>query len=116
MVNLVRSSCGGRTVWCQPTGGGWVCRMSVGWRDGRLFAMHWDFHAQPDDTEVGAGLTHDVLRTWITDLQLDWVQCDCKGAWGLTSYPTKVGTPAPGLVGDLLAMHRDVTRELGLPL
>ncbi len=46
----------------------------------------------------------------------DWIQCDCKGHAGYTSWPTAVGTTSPGVVKDALRMHRDVTRELGIPL
>jgi hypothetical protein len=86
------------------------------WRQGRLFAVHWDFHAQLDDQELGSGCDPEQLRSWIKDLALDWVQCDCKGHAGLVSFPTNVGTPAPGLVADMLGIYREVTKEMGLPL
>jgi len=46
----------------------------------------------------------------------DWIQCDCKGHAGYTSWPTAIGTPSPGIVKDALRIHRDVTRELGIKL
>ena len=46
----------------------------------------------------------------------DWVQTDCKGHPGYTSWPTSVGSPSPGVVKDSLRIYRDVTRELGIKL
>jgi hypothetical protein len=46
----------------------------------------------------------------------DYLQIDCKGHPGLSSYPTKVGNPAPGFVGDPLRLWRQVTAERGVSL
>ncbi|MCI0480993.1 MAG: hypothetical protein L0213_05340, partial [Candidatus Dadabacteria bacterium] len=46
----------------------------------------------------------------------DYVQYDCKGHVGWAGYPTKVGTPAPGIVKDSLAVWRKATRERGVGL
>ncbi|MHC4692351.1 MAG: alpha-L-fucosidase [Planctomycetota bacterium] len=44
------------------------------------------------------------------------MQIDCKGHRGYSSYPTKVGNPAPGFVGDPLRIWREVTRRRGIAL
>ncbi|MDD5707226.1 MAG: hypothetical protein PHR35_14980 [Kiritimatiellae bacterium] len=85
------------------------------WRNG-FFGLHYDLHASKDDTRLGAELTPAHLREQLLKVRPDFVQCDCKGHPGYASYPTKVGTPAPGIVQDALRIHRDVTRELGIPL
>jgi len=86
------------------------------WHLDVFFGLHYDLHANAGDTELGADLTHEHLRAELLKVRPDWVQCDCKGHAGYTSWPTEVGSPAPGIVRDALRIHRDVTRELGLPL
>lgn len=85
------------------------------WRD-VFFGLHYDLHANEKDVALGAELTHEHLREQLAKVRPDFVQCDCKGHPGYASYPTKVGTPAPGIARDALRIHRDVTRELGIPL
>ncbi len=86
------------------------------WWERGFFGLHYDLHALADDTRLGAELTHEHLREQLAKVRPDFVQCDCKGHPGYTSYPTKVGTASPGIVRDALRIHRDVARELGLPL
>ncbi len=86
------------------------------WHMGVFFGVHHDLHAREDDTELGAALTHEHLRRELEKVKPDFVQCDCKGHPGYASWPTEVGTPSPGIVNDALRIHRDVTRELGIPL
>ncbi len=86
------------------------------WHLDVFFGLHYDLHAGAQDTELGAALTHEHLRTELAKARPDWVQCDCKGHPGYTSWPTQVGTTSPGVVNDALRIHRDVTRELGIPL
>ncbi|MCF7854702.1 MAG: hypothetical protein K9N51_07890 [Candidatus Pacebacteria bacterium] len=85
------------------------------WVNG-FFGLHYDLHARATDTELGATLTPEHLRTELEKVGPDFVQCDCKGHPGYTSYPTKVGSPSPGIVNDALRIHRDVTADLGIPL
>lgn len=86
------------------------------WHDEVFFGIHYDLHAGENDTELGAALTHESLRQALEKAAPDWVQCDCKGHSGYTSWPTEVGSPSPGIVKDALRIHRDVTREMGIPL
>jgi alpha-L-fucosidase len=86
------------------------------WHDNVFFGIHYDLHAGARDTELGAELTHDHLRKRLEPIAPDWIQCDGKGHAGYTSYPTKVGSPSPGIVNDALRIHADVCRELGIRL
>lgn len=81
-----------------------------------FFGLHFDFHAGTDCTEVGKTVTEEMVREIIETLNPDFIQCDCKGHQGYTSYPTKVGNPAPGFVKDQLKIWRNVTKEYGIPL
>jgi len=82
----------------------------------RFFGLHFDYHACKETKDIGKNFDPEILRKIITDVQPDFIQCDTKGHPGLTSYYTKVGTPAPGMVNDLLAKWREVTKEYGVPL
>lgn len=87
-----------------------------GWHDKVLFGLHYDLHANANDIELGAGLTHEHLKAELEKVRPDWVQCDCKGHPGYTSWPTEIGSTSPGVVKDSLRIYRDVTREFGIPL
>jgi len=88
----------------------------LNWHSRAFVGLHYDLHAGLQDTELGAALTHEHLRAEWLKIRPDLVQCDCKGHPGITSWPTEVGTPSPGIVRDALRIHRDVTRELGIQL
>lgn len=85
-------------------------------RKDAFFGIHFDLHAGPHDTELGADLTEEMIARLLERVQPDYVQQDCKGHPGYASYPTKVGRPAPGIVKDALALWRKVTRahDVGL--
>lgn len=57
-----------------------------------------------------------MVEQIITLVRPDYLQIDCKGHPGLSSYPTLVGNPAPGFVGDPLRIWRDVTAAHGVSL
>ncbi len=86
------------------------------WHSDVFFGLHYDLHARETDKDLGAELTHEHLRERLVRIRPDWVQCDCKGHPGYTSWPTKVGSSSPGIVKDTLRIHRDVTREMGIKL
>ena len=71
-------------------------------RDQSFLGIHFDFHANTDCTQVGATLSEEMIQQIIDKVHPDYLQCDCKGHAGVSSYPTKVGTPAPGFVRDPL--------------
>lgn len=81
-----------------------------------FLGIHFDFHAGKDCDRVGARTTPEMVQTVIDKVKPDYIQIDCKGHPGYSSYPTKVGNPAPGFVGDPLRIWRDVTRDRGVPL
>ncbi len=81
-----------------------------------FLGIHFDFHAGKDCDRVGARTTPEMVQTVIDKVKPDYLQIDCKGHPGYSSYPTKVGNPAPGFVGDPLRIWREVTRQRGSPL
>ena len=86
------------------------------WHEDAYFGIHYDLHANAQDTELGKELTPEHLRERLSRVRPDWVQTDCKGHPGYTSWLTKVGSTSPGVVKDALRIHRDVTKELGIKL
>jgi hypothetical protein len=81
-----------------------------------FLGVHFDFHAGEDCNRVGARTTAEMVALVIDKVQPDYIQIDCKGHRGYCSYPTQMGNPAPGFVGDPLRIWRDVTRRRGVPL
>jgi len=85
-------------------------------RSESFLGVHYDFHAGPDCTEIGKNTTPAMVENIIKQIQPDYLQIDCKGHRGLSSYPTKVGNPAPGFVGDPLRVWRETTAKHGVAL
>lgn len=81
-----------------------------------FFGIHFDFHANTDCTNVGANTTPAMVESIINLVHPDYLQIDCKGHRGYSSYPTKVGYQAPGIVGDPLRIWREVTAKNGVAL
>ena len=81
-----------------------------------FLGVHFDFHAGPDCKEIGRNTTRAMIENVINLVQPDYLQIDCKGHPGLSSYPTKAGNQAPGFVGDPLRLWRDVTAGRGVAL
>jgi hypothetical protein len=81
-----------------------------------FLGIHFDFHAGLDGTNVGAHTTPAMVENIINLVHPDYLQIDCKGHAGYCSYPTKVGNPVPGFVGDPLRVWRDVTARRGVGL
>ncbi|QEH34392.1 hypothetical protein OJF2_29310 [Aquisphaera giovannonii] len=85
-------------------------------RSESFLGIHFDFHAGPDCKEVGRNTTAAMVDRIIDLVRPDYLQVDCKGHPGYTSYPTKVGNPAPGFVGDPLKVWREATARRGVAL
>ncbi|MDR3253326.1 MAG: hypothetical protein LBT35_07180 [Tannerella sp.] len=85
-------------------------------RDQSFIGIHFDFHAGDDCNEIGKNTTPEMVQSIIDMVHPDYLQIDCKGHAGYTSYPTKVGNQAPGFVGDPLRVWRDVTARNGVAL
>ena len=82
-----------------------------------FFGMHSDFHASPKDgLVIGATLKEEDIRDICKTLKPDFLQIDCKGHPGYTSYPSKLGNAMPNFALDPLKMWRKVTKEYGIPL
>jgi hypothetical protein len=81
-----------------------------------FLGIHFDFHAGPDCKEVGRNTTRSMVEAVIQQVHPDYLQIDCKGHPGLSSYPTRVGHQAPGIIGDPLRLWREVTAEHGVGL
>ncbi|MGH2531528.1 MAG: alpha-L-fucosidase [Thermomicrobiales bacterium] len=91
-------------------------RGTANWHEDAFFGIHYDLHANAGDTELGRDLSVAHLVERLERVRPDWIQCDCKGHPGYTSWPTAVGSTSPGVIQDGLRMHRDATRQLGIPL
>lgn len=85
-------------------------------RSESFLGIHFDLHAGEDCTEMGKHTTPAMINNIIDLVGPDYLQIDCKGHPGVSSYPTKVGHPAPGFVGDPLRVWRDVTARRGVAL
>lgn len=85
-------------------------------RSESFLGIHFDFHAGPDCREVGKNTTPEMVAAILDQVKPDYLQIDCKGHPGYSSYPTKVGNPVPGFVGDPLRVWREVTAARGVAL
>jgi hypothetical protein len=85
-------------------------------RSDSFFGLHFDFHANKNDSAVGKTFTAEMIDSLLTMVQPDYIQVDCKGHPGISSYPTKVGNAAPGFVKDPLKIWREVTRKHNVAL
>lgn len=85
-------------------------------RSESFFGLHFDFHAGDECTEIGKNTTEEMIEEILLQAKPDYVQCDCKGHRGFSSYPTKAGHPAPGIVRDALRLWREVTARNGVAL
>jgi len=81
-----------------------------------FFGVHFDFHAGPDCNEIGKNVDEAMVENVISQVKPDFIQVDCKGHAGYSSYPTRVGNPAPGFVKDQLKIWRLVTARNGVAL
>jgi hypothetical protein len=88
------------------------------WSEDVAFGLHYDLHAGPKDTDIG---THVKLEELAPDLGLmapQWIQTDCKGVTGMTSWPSKTpgATTSPGVKGDALRGWVQAAHKLGVPI
>jgi hypothetical protein len=85
-------------------------------RANSFFGLHFDFHAGSTDTLIGEKVTPQMVQSLIDRVHPDFIQIDCKGHPGYSSYPTKVGNSAGKFVRDPLRIWRDVTAKNGVAL
>jgi hypothetical protein len=80
-----------------------------------FLGVHFDFHTGDDCKEIGKGVDREMIESIIDRVKPDYVQCDCKGYAGRSSYPTKVGNAAPGFVRDPLRIWREGEIHVVIP-
>ena len=85
-------------------------------RSESFLGIHFDFHARADNVEIGRNTTPEMIDSIIDIVHPDYIQTDCKGHPGFSSYPTKVGNQAPSIYGDPLRIWREVTARRGVAL
>jgi hypothetical protein len=76
-----------------------------------FFGIHFDLHASEDITDAGKTLTVEMVDTFLTKVKPDFIQVDCKGHPGISSYPTKVGNHVKGFAKDPLKIWREATEK-----
>lgn len=81
-----------------------------------FFGVHFDLHASEDITDAGRTLSYEMIDSFITRVRPDFIQIDCKGHPGISSYPTRVGYHVKGFEKDPLALWRKVTGERNVAL
>ncbi|RHU26288.1 hypothetical protein DXD68_13120 [Parabacteroides sp. TM07-1AC] len=85
-------------------------------RSESFLGFHFDFHAGMDCNEIGKRLTEEMIDSLLLLTKPDYIQVDCKGHAGYSSYPTQVGNQAPGFEKDILDIFRKVTRKHNVAL
>ena len=85
-------------------------------RKDSFWGLHLDFHAKPTDGIQGLTLEEENIREICRLLKPDFIQIDCKGHSGWTSYPSKLGNAMPEFAKDTLELWRRVTREENVAL
>lgn len=78
-------------------------------RKDAFFGLHLDLHPTEEDTILGVDVSEENIARLLERVRPDHVAYDCKGHPGFAGYPTKVGTPSPGIRKDSLEIWRKVT-------
>lgn len=81
-----------------------------------FFGVHFDLHASEDITDAGKTLTAEMIDTFLTKVRPDYIQVDCKGHPGISSYPTKVGYHVRSFEKDPLELWRKITDKNNVAL
>ena len=81
----------------------------------RFFGLHFDFHAG-NDVEIGTRTNVEDIEWFIKETNPDFIQCDCKGHPGNSSYPTKVGHAAEKLKADNLRIWCETIKKHNIPV
>jgi len=80
-------------------------------RENCFFGLHFDFHATNNDNKIGETFTYGMADSMLSIVKPDYIQVDCKGHPGISSYPTKVGNAAPGFIKDPYKIWSEVTKR-----
>lgn len=81
-----------------------------------FFGLHFDYHANENTRDIGKNFSAETVERIVREVKPDFIQCDTKGHPGYSSYPTRVGTPAPHLKNDILRGWREATKKYGVSL
>jgi hypothetical protein len=81
-----------------------------------FFGIHFDLHPNPGDPALGRDVSGEMVERFLKAVGPDYVQYDCKGHVGYLGYPSQVGTSAPHIVNDSLAIWRKGTARHGVGL
>jgi hypothetical protein len=81
-----------------------------------FFGVHFDLHASEDIIDAGKTLTYAMVDTFLLKVKPDFIQIDCKGHPGISSYPTEVGFHVKGFEKDPLKLYREVTDKNNVAL
>jgi hypothetical protein len=81
-----------------------------------FFGVHFDLHASEDIMDAGKTLTYQMIDTFLLKVKPDFIQIDCKGHPGISSYPTEVGFHVKGFDKDPLKLYREVTEKNNVAL
>ena len=76
-----------------------------------FFGVHFDLHASEDIMDAGKTLTAAMIDSFLAKVQPDFIQVDCKGHPGISSYPTKAGFHVKGFEKDPLKLFREITEQ-----
>lgn len=91
-----------------------VAQKSIDWK--RLSGLHLDFHAGKNDTLIGQSFTFAMIDSMLAITRPDFIQVDCKGHDGFSSYPTKIGNRPARFEKDIMKIWREATRKHNIPL
>jgi len=81
-----------------------------------FFGVHFDLHASENITDAGKNLTAEMIDTFLLKVRPDFIQIDCKGHPGISSYPTKAGFHVKGFEKDPLKLFRERTEANNVAL
>lgn len=85
-------------------------------RSESFLGIHFDNHMQADYVNVGKSVTRKMIQDIIDKVRPDYIQVDCKGHFGISSYPTKIGYHVKSFAKDQLKLWREVTAANGVAL
>ena len=80
-----------------------------------FFGLHFDFHAD-NTSPIGKSFDPALVDSMLTVVKPEFIQVDCKGHPGISSYPTRIGFAADTFHMDILEEWRKITAKHGISL
>ena len=81
----------------------------------RFFGLHFDLHANTN-SKIGDRTNAEDIEWYIKESGIDFIQCDCKGHPGISSYSTKAGNACPTIIKDNLKIWCDTAHKNNIPI